>query len=133
MIPTDSTTAISELRHIYDNMSAAYPLTFASKSFEEWRAEIQARVKAIERFPTAPADGKVDSLNGWLPIESVHDHKNDLLLWNGERVFMGWHDKDGWRDSSNQDYRDELEIPQPTHWQPLPAAPTLKASSGGEG
>ena len=59
----------------------------------------------------------------WHPIETAPSGLNDFLLWNGERVFLGWLSEDGWHDATNQDHHDEPEQPQPTHWMPLPSPP----------
>lgn len=60
----------------------------------------------------------------WQPIATCKPEGIEhYLLWNGERVFMGWLDDDGWHDATNQDRDDEPESPQPTHWMPLPGPP----------
>jgi hypothetical protein len=60
----------------------------------------------------------------WQPIQTVDiEVIKDFLLWNGKRVFMGWLSDNGWHDSTNQDYSNEAEFPQPTHWMPLPQPP----------
>ena len=64
-------------------------------------------------------------MSEWRPIEEApKDTPNDFILWNGVRVFFGWcDDENRWRDSANQDHNDYLEVPQPTHWMPLPQPP----------
>lgn len=67
-------------------------------------------------------------MSEWQPIETLRPDEygtgiKDFLLWNGEVVFVGWLSEDGWHDSRNTDYYDEVEDPQPTHWMPLPDPP----------
>jgi hypothetical protein len=59
----------------------------------------------------------------WQPIETAPEGISDLLLWNGQRVFLGWLSDDGWHDSTNVEHQDWPESPQPTHWMPLPEPP----------
>lgn len=72
-----------------------------------------------------------DTMTDWQPIETWKDERDktgyrvdDVILWNGKRVFVGWYDSDdGWHDARNADHADEAEDPQPTHWMPLPQPP----------
>ena len=60
----------------------------------------------------------------WQPIETCKPECIDsYLLLNGEHVFCGWLNDDGWHDDRNQDRDDYPEEPQPTHWMPLPDPP----------
>lgn len=60
----------------------------------------------------------------WRPIETAPDMgTKNCLLWNGERVFVGWLHDNEWHDATNVEYNDPPESPQPTHWMPLPEPP----------
>lgn len=67
-------------------------------------------------------------MSEWQPIETA-PKTCDVFLWNGVKVFPGWYCEDeGWHDSRNQDHNDYPEVPQPTHWMPLPTPPVDKNS-----
>ena len=72
-----------------------------------------------------------DSLNraeaGWLPIESAPRDATCILVWapSWSTAAAGRWDVDAWTDKSmrNRFYN------QPTHWMPLPPAPTATTGS----
>ena len=61
----------------------------------------------------------------WTPIPELSADApfEDLLLWNGERVFVGWLSSDGWRDGGCHGSRDAVVTPEPTHYALLPDPP----------
>jgi len=67
----------------------------------------------------------------WQPITAYRagpeEYDKKSILWNGERVFVGWLFKGKWHDVANAEHRDRPEIPQPTHWMPLPESPVDNA------
>ena len=74
--------------------------------------------------------------DGWLPIESAPRDGTVVWAFNGEADRMKWICGDGY---DLFIYADELladvcpDPDQPTHWQPLPAAPMTAASGMDEG
>lgn len=67
----------------------------------------------------------------WKPLESLSPDAQveDLLLWNGERVFVGWLSDDGWHDGGCQGSRDKAVTPEPTHFASLPEPPSSPVHS----
>lgn len=59
----------------------------------------------------------------WQPIETAPLHEI-VLGWNGEAVwlFVKWRDAREW--TAIGDHRRSAD-PQPTHWMPFPAPPTV--------
>jgi hypothetical protein len=81
---------------------------------------------AIAALP-APAG---ESVTGWQPIETAPKDGTEIWAFNGEQARMKWFDADDqdegyslwiWADELSCDVDPSPE--QPTHWQPLPAAP----------
>lgn len=68
-------------------------------------------------------------MNEWKPIETApKDTLDNILVSNGDRVFVAWYDdvddQDSyWSDATVGDRYDGRIIPQPTHWMPLPEPP----------
>ena len=108
------------------------------EAIEEWEQTFR------EHASPANVALLLDALPVWRPIETAPKDGTDIMLSNGDVVTEGhWmHDEGGtteYRDSDGrwigQDDRDGFDgwidwhggmIPEPTHWQPLPAPPITK-------
>jgi len=69
---------------------------------------------------------------GWLPIETAPKNGAEIWAYNGEQVRMKWIEGECyalwiWADDLLSDADPNPE--QPTHWQPLPAAPGVPPAS----
>ena len=66
----------------------------------------------------------------WQPIDTYREKTRpiveDILLWDGKYVYVGWLGDDGWYRLCGVDYGAEPEEPQPTHWMPFPEGPAGK-------
>ena len=88
-------------------------------------AELCATVESLQHRLTACEEAG----QGWQPIETAPRDGTPFLGWDGGVALVAWvvtaWGRRGWSagniDSApEEDYEDWLE---PTHWQPLPAAP----------
>ena len=76
---------------------------------------------AFSAAPTPPVD------DGWRPIETAPKDGTDVLLWDGEEIFVGYWSDSIWVSPGawvKEEHRSDTVTYIPTHWQPLPAAPT---------
>ena len=68
----------------------------------------------------------------WQPIETAPKSGIGVLLWqpwkSGRDCTVIGHYANGWVDRNCDDFK-----PQPTHWMPLPAAPSPEQDGKGEG
>lgn len=61
----------------------------------------------------------------WQPIETAPKDWSTLILFNGEEVFTGYYScADGGHDCWMEEQGMDSDRVTPTHWMPLPAAPT---------
>lgn len=62
----------------------------------------------------------------WRLIDTAPGELEDVLVWDGERVYLAWRaDYEpfrGWHDATQPEHAGLLD-PQPTHWMPLPPGP----------
>ena len=65
--------------------------------------------------------------DSWQPIQTAEDDFADALIW-ADGYFkprLAWRDGDGkWRISGTAHF-----LPEPTHWMPLPAAPSQEPTA----
>ncbi len=81
--------------------------------------ELERRLRSL-----SPAQG-----DGWRPIESAPKDLEDVLLWNGEEIVIGFYRID----AKSFDSADAGWLKGITHWKPLPAPPTTAPDEGKEG
>ncbi|MCO8325955.1 DUF551 domain-containing protein [Burkholderia cenocepacia] len=120
---------VRELARMLQVLDAAHALTLARSFAERAALELAARRTTPDR-------------EAWQPIETAPRDGTQLLLSNGVDVEQGWwmHDEGGIIEHRDMDgrYTGQTEIdgfigwwdvsgcmePEPTHWMPLPTAPT---------
>ncbi|SUW10772.1 Uncharacterised protein [Bordetella bronchiseptica] len=73
--------------------------------------------------------------SAWMPIESAPKDGTEIWAYNGEQARMCWIEGEGyalwaWADELLSDADPNPD--QPTHWQPLPAAPSPAPSAPGD-
>ena len=64
----------------------------------------------------------------WREIETAPTDtiiSGDVLLWDGEMVFIGYYADKGWICSFHRN----PQVKRPTHWQPLPAPPATQGDA----
>jgi hypothetical protein len=67
-------------------------------------------------------------MDEWKTIDTAEVSDENVILWNGKRVFVGYRLDAGWCDACvNDQYAGEPEQPQPTHWMPMPEPPSIEA------
>lgn len=99
---------------------AAEMLVFADTTSTADR-EIPAAIRALSSPDHADA-GKVEG-DGWLPIESAPKDGTPVLAYQAGRYFKCWLECD--RYEGGYFWQDEEDSePSPTHWRPLPSAPS---------
>src|SRR5690606_36923841 len=97
-----------------DDITVDDPKAAAWDAMRAYRAMLSAA-------PTPPVD------DGWQPIETAPRDGTDVLLWDGEEIFVGYWSDSIWVSPGawvKEEHRSDTVTYLPTHWQPLPAAPT---------
>ncbi|MBC2887237.1 DUF551 domain-containing protein [Ochrobactrum sp. CM-21-5] len=98
---------------------------------------VRAAIRALSSQPVADhiADAGKMVADGWLPIETAPKDGTEFIGWDGKWPFRCSAGKkyelyphmDGgptYRDVWDGHYYDSLTIEHPTHWRPLPSAPS---------
>lgn len=82
---------------------------------------------AIVAYPLPAAPPVPETPQGWQPIETAPKDRDILVFSHGVHYCVSWFDDGlmrGWSDGTL------LLVPQPTVWQPLPAAPAVPPQEG---
>jgi hypothetical protein len=115
-----------------DSQSDRSATTWDRNVADRWRAKGWP-VHPLYTAPTASLE-KGAGRDAWQPIETAPKDK-EIWAFNGEQGRMLWSEGNQW---ALWVWADELlsdvdpEPNQPTHWQPLPAAPSALSQKAGE-
>ena len=101
----------------YDIIPAAAIFADCSEHLEDMRARAFQRLEPLlssawQPIETAPTDGT--------RILAVHENGSDIqITWFGKTSHVPLY---GWCEGEDAE---DIDLWRPTHWQPLPAAPTV--------